>query len=451
MNIVIIGCGKVGETLAGQLNEEGNNITVIDHDAERLNGVAERLDVMGIVGNGATHTVQEEAGVSKADLCIAVTGSDELNLLCCMVAKINGHCQTIARIKNPEYSNEADYLRKKFGLAMVINPESAAAAEIARILRFPSALKIDTFAGGRVELLKFRMPEGSRLVGMSVRDVVSKLGCDILVCTVERGNEVYITKGDFVFAERDVISIIASPRNAFDFFRKINYNTRAVKNALIVGGGEIAQYLCGILKKTGISLKIVERDEARCDDLCVQLPEVDIIHGDASDQSLLIEEGICGADAFVALTGQDEENILLSLFAKTSGSGKIVTKINRTDFDDVIKHLDLDSTIYPKSVTADIIIRYVRAMRNSMGSNMETLYSIIKGKIEAAEFTVRGDSPILNTPLMQLSFKENVLIAALIRRGEVIIPHGSDKILEGDGVVVVSGILALKDITDTLA
>ncbi len=450
MNIIIIGCGNVGETLAVQLNEEGNNITVVDTDAARVTDVADRLDVMGLVGNGATHTVQEEAGIERADLLIAVTGSDELNLLCCLVAKLSGHCQTIARIKNPEYSSEAPYLRDELGLAMVINPEDAAAAEIARILRFPSAIKIDTFAKGRVELLKFRLPDDSRLVGMSVRDMVAKLGCDILVCTVERGDEAHIVKGDFVFAERDVISIIASPKNAADFFKKIGYNTRAVKDVLIVGGGETAQYLCRLLRRSGIAIKIIDRDAALCDELCTQLPDVSILCGDGSDQSLLLEEGIRTVDAFVALTGQDEENILLSLFAKTAGRGKVVTKINRTDFDDVIRHLDLDSTIYPKSITAEIIVRYVRAMKNSMGSNMERLYNLIKGQIEAAEFTVRAGSSVVGTPLMKLSLKKDVLIAAIIRGGEVKIPRGADQILEDDSVVVVSRVQAVNDISDIL-
>ncbi len=452
MNIIIIGCGKVGETLAAQLNEEGNNITVVDTDADRVNEVAEQLDVMGYVGNGATHAVQEDAGIEKADLLIAVTGSDELNLLCCLVAKIAGHCQTIARIKNPEYSSEAPYLRDELGLAMVINPESVAAAEIARVLRFPSAIKIDTFAKGRVELIKFRLPEGCRIVGMSVRDVVVKLGCDILFCTVERGDEAFIAKGDFVFAERDVISFIATPKNASDFFRKIDHAIRPVKDAMIVGGGDLAQYLCRLLRRSGISIKLIDRDPDRCDELCSELSdEVNIICGDGSDRDLLMEEGVRRADAFVALTGQDEENILLSLFAKTAGCGKVVTKINRPDFDDVIKHLDLDSTIYPKRITADIIVRYVRAMKNSMGSNMETLYHVIQGKVEAAEFIVGDGSPVLNIPLMKMPLKPNVLIAAIIRDEKVIIPRGGDCIVAGDRVVLVSHVMSLNDISDILS
>ena len=456
MNIMIVGCGKVGQTLAEQLNEKGNNITVIDTDAARLAEVTANLDVMGVVGNGATHTVQEEAGIDKTDLLIAVTGSDELNLLCCLIAKKAGDCQTIARVKNPAYSTEAPYLKDELGLAMVINPEHAAAAEIARVLRFPSAIKIDTFAKGRVELLKLRLPEGSRLVGMAVKDVVAKLGCDVLICTVERGDDAYIANGNFVFAERDIITVVASPRNAAHFFKTIGYKNRAVKNVMVVGGGETAQYLCQILHRSGISVKIIDKNRALCDELCIKFPDVDIVCGDASDQALLLEEGIERSEAFVALTGLDEENIFLSLFAKSAGDGKVVTKINRIAFDDVIKHLDLDSTIYPKNITAEIIVRYVRAMKNSMGSSMETLYNVIKGKVEAAEFTVTAGSPVLDTPLMELQLKKDVLIAAIIRRGRhgeraVVIPRGSDTIAEGDGVVVVARAMSIKDISDILA
>lgn len=450
MNIMIVGCGKVGQTLAEQLNEEENNITVVDTNAERVQNLTARLDIMGYVGNGATHTVQQEAGIDKTDLLVAVTGSDELNLLCCLIAKKAGNCETIARVKNPSYSSESNYLKDELGLAMVINPEHAAAAEIARVLRFPSAIKIETFAGGKVELLKYRVPEGSRLTGMAVKDVVAKLGCDVLVCTVERGDEAYIADGNFVFAEKDIISVIASPKNAADFFKTIGYKTRSVKDVMVVGGGETAQYLCRILHRTGVAVKIIEKNSALCRELCVKFPDVSIICGDASDQALLMEEGIDTASAFVALTGLDEENIFLSLFAKSVGHPKVVTKINRIAFDDVIKHLDLDSTIYPKNITADIIARFVRAMENSAGNKMETLYNIIQGKVEAAEYTVGKGTPVTGVPLMKLKKKKDVLIAAIIRADKVIIPRGSDMILAGDRVVVVSRAKTVDDISDIL-
>lgn len=450
MNIIIVGCGKVGQTLAGQLNEEGNNITVIDLSAESVNDVTNRYDVMGIVGNGATHTVQKEAGIDNANLLIAVTGSDELNLLCCLIAKKAGNCQTIARVKNPIYSAEAPYLKDELGLAMVINPEYATAQEIARIMRFPSAIKIETFAKGRVELLKFRLPEDSRLIGMSVKDMIIKLKCDILVCTVERGNEAYIANGDFVFEGKDIISIIASPKNALEFFKKIDYKTQAVKSAMIVGGGDTSHYLCEILHKSGIAIKIIEKNIDKCQLLCEKWSDIAVINGDATDKQILLEEGIDKIGAFVALTGLDEENILLSLYAKSVGDAKLITKINRIDYDDVIRHLDLDSTIYPENITSDVIVRYARAMKNTLGSNVETLYNVIKGKVEASEFIVKENSPITNTPLSQLKFKEGVLIAAILRGKTVIIPRGYDTIQPGDAVVIVSKVMALHDICDVL-
>ena len=450
MNIIIVGCGKVGQTLAQQLNEEENNITVMDLDASKVNEVVNRFDVMGVVGNGATHLKQQEAGIKNADLLIAVTGSDELNLLCCLIAKKAGNCHTIARVRNPEYSSEAPYLKEELGLAMVINPEAAAAAEIDRVLRFPSAIKIDTFARGRVELLKFRLPEGSPLVGCAVKEIVSKFHCDVLVCTAERGDEAFIANGELVFEEKDIISIIASPRNANDFFRKIKYKINSVKDAMIVGGGEITYYLCERLHRAGIPAKIIEKDKKRCEELCSLWPETIVINGDAADQEILIEEGIEAAGSFVALTNFDEENILLSLFAKTMNKGKLVTKINRIDFDGVIKHLDLDTTIYPKNITSDMILRYVRAMKNTIGSNVETLYSVIKGKVEAAEFIVKENSAVTDKPLSELKFKKNVLVAAILRGKNVIIPRGHDTIQKGDSVVIVSHIAALHDINDIL-
>ena len=450
MNIMIVGCGKVGQTLARQLNEDGNNITVIDTNDKLVADVAARLDVMGYVGNGATHTLQQEAGIDKTDLLIAVTGSDELNLLCCLIAKKARDCRTIARVKNPAYSTETAYLKDELGLAMVINPEHAAATKIARVLRFPSAIKIETFAHGRVELFKYKIPEGSRLAGMAVKDVVAKLSCDVLVCTVEREDETYIANGNFVFAEKDIISVIASPKNASEFFKAIGYRNRAVRTVMVVGGGETVQYLCSILHRSGISVKIIEKDHKKCQALCVRFPEVDIIHGDASDQTLLLEEGIDTVGAFVALTGIAEENILLSLFAKSSGAGKVVTKINRIAFDDVVKHLDLDTTIYPKNITADSILRYVRAMKSSEGSNMETLYSIVPGEVEAAEYIVGEDSPVVGIPLMQMKKKPDILVAAIIRGGKVLIPRGADAITAGDRVVVVSRTKTMDDIADML-
>lgn len=449
MNIIIVGCGKVGEELAHRLNDEGDNITVIDIDSTKVNDVTSRLDVLGVTGNGATHLVQQEAGIRDADLLIAVTGSDELNLLCCLIAKKEGNCQTIARVRDPQYSTEAPYLKEELGLAMVINPEFQAAAEIARVLRFPSAIKIDTFAKGKVDLMKFRLPENCVLTGCSVKEIATKLKCDVLVCTVERGDEAFIPNGEFVFEEKDIISVIASPANANAFFRKIDYKINQVKDCMIAGGGDVAYYLCRILRKAGISLKLIEKDPKRCEKLCTALPEVTVICGDAADQQILLEEGLENANSFAALTNLDEENIMLSLFARVKGCKKLVTKINRIDFFDVIKQLDLDSIIYPKNITSELIVSYVRAMKNTIGSNVQTVYSIIKGKAEAAEFLIKDTSPVLGKPLMELKFKPNVLVAVILRGNRVIIPRGSDVIEKNDSVIVVSDIRP-HDISDIL-
>ncbi len=450
MNIIIVGCGKVGEVLAEQLNDEGDNITVIDLDPKKVSMVMNRYDVMGVVGNGATHLTQQEAGITHADLLIAVTGSDELNLLCCLIAKKAGNCQTIARVRSPEYNSEAPFLKDELGLAMVINPEQAAAAEIARVLRFPSAIKIATFARGKGELLKFRLPEKCPLAGLAVKEIATKLDCDVLVCTIERGDDVYIAHGDFVFEEKDVISVIAAPRRASDFFRKIKYKTNSVRDVMIVGCGEIGQYLSELLLRSGISVKIIEKNERRCEDLCALLDEAVIINDDASDQNVLLEAGLAKTGAFVALTNLDEENILLSLFARNTANCKLVTKINRIDFGSVIKHLDLDTIIYPKNITSETIIRYVRAKKNSIGSNVETLYNIIQGKVEAAEFIIKDGSPVVGIPIMKLKLKDGVLIAAILRDKKVMIPRGPDSIRVGDAVVIISNHLAVHDISDIL-
>ncbi|MBP0971440.1 MAG: Trk system potassium transporter TrkA [Oscillospiraceae bacterium] len=450
MEIIIVGCGKVGKVLAAQLNEAGNNITVVDTNADRVADITNRYDVMGIVGNGATHTVLKEAGIDDADLMIAVTGSDERNLLCCLIAKVAGGCQTIARVRDPQYNADVRYLKNELGLAMVINPEFAAAEEIARVLQFPSAIKIDTFAKGKVELLKFKLPEDSPLCGMCVKEIATRLHCDVLVCTVERGDEAYIASGDFRFEARDIISIISEPKAAFVFFRKIKYQATPVSNVLIAGGGDIAHYLCELLDNAGIAATVIEKDAERARQLADALPNVNVILADAVNQEILMQENIDKAGAFVSLTNLDEENILLSLFAKSVSSGKIVTKINRIDFDEVIEHLDLDTIIYPKNLTSDHIVRYVRAMNKTIGTNLETLYQVIKGKVEAAEFIVKEDSGLTAAPLSQLRLRDGVLVAAIKRERRVLIPRGSDRIQKGDSVVIVTNHLGLHDMNDLL-
>ncbi len=451
MNIIIVGCGQVGRALAEQLSENDNNITVIDENEENLAKVTDKLDVMGVLGNGASHTTQKEAGVSKADLLIAVTGSDELNLLCCIIAKKASSCQTIARVRSHEYSLETSFLRDELELAMVINPERAAAEEMARVLRFPSALSVEPFSKGRVELIKIRLPENSRLVGMSVKEAAAKYRADILFCTVERGKDAYITKGDLIFEAKDVISIMATPQNAQEFLKKIGYKTHAVKSVMIVGGGEITHYLCQILKKNRMNVTVIEKDRERCDRLSLDFTNVNVVHASTAYQEIMCEEGIESVGAFIALTDLDEENILLSLFARSKTENKVITRIKRIDYDSIMQRLELDTVIYPKNITADKIARYIRSAKNTRGSNMETFHNLIKGKVEASEFIVRAHSKIIGKPLSELKLKDDVLISAIIRGTNVIIPRGYDMIEEGDSVIVVSAVMGLHDITDILA
>lgn len=450
MKIIIVGCSKVGETLAAQLGREKNDVTLIDLNPEKINGITSKYDVMGVVGNGATHTTLVEAGIDRADLLIAVTNSDELNLLCCMIAKKTGRCRVIARVTNPEYNTDISYLKDELGLEMIINPQYAAAEEIERVIRFPAAIKIETFAKGKVELITFKLNEDSILVGMSVKETVTKLRCDILICTVERDGEAYIPNGDFVFQGKDVITVISSKRKAYNFFKKIDNVSRGVKNIMIVGIGALTHYLCDMLDNSGIDIKVIEKNYAACDELASSFKDITVINGDEADQQLLMEEGVAKCDAFIALTEQDEENIILSLFAKNYDKTKIVTKITRTEYEDIVKHLELDTTIYPNSITSDTIVRYVRAMRNALGSNIETMYNIIKDKVEASEFYVREGSSIVGIPISQLKFKKDVLIATITRGRTVIVPRGTDVILKGDSVIVVSKHTALRDISDII-
>ena len=450
MKIIIVGCGKVGTTLAEQLNRENHDITLIDCDSEALQSISDSTDVMSVTGNGAVYQVQMEAGIKEADLLIATTNSDELNMLCCLIAKKAGNCHTIARIRNPEYSAEINYIREELNLSLAINPELAAAREIARLLRFPNAIKIELFAKGRIELLKFLIPKDSILDLMKVMDVVIRLMSNVLICAVERGDNVVIPDGNFEMRGGDKISFIAPHADCADFFRKAGIENNTVNSAMFVGGGKLTVYLAKALADTKIKIKIIEQDEERCRILSEILPHAMIIHGDGSDQKLLLEEGIRQTEAFASLTGFDEENILLSLYAASQSGAKLITKVNKIAFENVINSLNLGSVIYPKMLTADIILQYVRAMQNSMGSNIETLYKIVADKAEALEFRVRGDSPVLGIPLEKLRTRNNLLVACINRNGRIIMPRGKDTLEAGDTVIIVTTHTGLNDLKDIL-
>lgn len=451
MNTIIVGCGKVGQKLAEQLSQEDDqDITVIDLRNGVVQDIVNSFDVMGVVGSGSSIETLHEADIKNADLLIAVTGSDELNLLTCLLAKKTGNCKTIARVRKPEYSKEIDLFKDDLGLALIINPEQTAAYEMARVLRFPSAIQIDTFAKGRVEILKFRIAADSVLDNLQVSDICQKLNCDILVCGVERGESAFIPGGNFILKSGDRISIVASPQNGALFFKRIGIKTNSVHDTTIVGGGATAYYLADKLLQTGIKVKIIEQNAERCDNLCRLLPKASIINADGTDTRVLLEEGIEHAESFVAMTNIDEENILLSLFANSKTNGKLITKINRISYDEVIGSLDLDTIVYPKNITAEYIVRFVRAMKNSIGSNIETMHMILEGKAEALEFRIKEGAPVLGAPIEKLKLKDNILIACINRGGKIITPRGRDTIMPGDTVIVVTTRTGLRGISDIL-
>lgn len=450
MKIIIIGCGKVGRTLAQQLSEEQHDIVLVDTNAEKLQEVTEEIDAMTLVGNGASIGVQKEVGVEDADMLIAITNSDELNLLCCLIAKKVSKCETVARVRNPIYSEEINFIKERLGVSMSLNPELATATEMARLLRFPSAIQIDTFAKGRVELLKFKVKPEFDMDGLAVSGLADKFKCDILICGVERDGEVTIPGGDFILKDNDLVSIVASPTNSAAFFKKIGLGTNQVKNALIVGGGTLGYYLAKQLLSMKIRVRIVEKDAKRCEELSELLPEAVIINGDGTDKKLLLQSGLEAAEAFITLTNIDEENIFLALYAKDQSHAKLITKVNRFAFDNIIEKLDLGSVIYPKYITADYILQYVRAMQNSIGSNVETLYQILDNQAEALEFSIREDGPVVGVPLMDLALKKNLLVACINHNGRIIIPRGHNQIQVGDTVIIVTTEKGFQDINDIL-
>lgn len=450
LKIIIIGCGKVGRTLVEQLSQEGHDITIIDKNRERISQLANLYDVMGLVGNGASYNIQKEAGIGNADLIIAVTGSDELNLLCCTIATQVGNCAAIARVRTPDYSQEADYLREKLGLALIINPEYEAARDMARILYLPSSLEVTGFAHGQAELIKYAIPENSPMDGIAIKDLGHKLKANILIGAIERDNDVFIPSGDFILKKGDKLSFVGAHKQAKEFFSHLGLNSHSVKNTMIIGGGKAAYYLAKELLSRGIRVKIIENDFNRCEELSILLPEAIIINGDATDQTLLREEGIETTQSFVPLTGIDEENIMLTLYAKQISNAKVITKINRITFTNVINSLDLGSVIYPKYITSEAIIAYVRAKKASMHSNIETLYHMYDSRVEAIEFFVSEKSAVTDVPLKDLTLKDNLLLCFINRNGRIIIPSGNDSIQKNDTVMIITKHTGFNQIQDIL-
>lgn len=450
LNIIIAGCGKVGITLIDQLSKEGHYITVIDKNSTKLQTLSNNYDIMTVCGNGASYSVQREAGIESADLIIAVTDSDELNLLCCTVASRSGKCSAIARVRTPDYSIEANYLKNRLGLARIINPELEAANEVTRILSLPTALDVTPFAHGQVEMVKIKIPEKSFLDNMEIQNISKNISTDFLISAIERNGEVFIPSGSFILKSGDIMSVVAARKDILSTLKKMNFKSTPIKNTLIIGGGKVAYYLAKQLLNIGFDVKIIEQDRERCEELSILLPKAIIINGDGTDEDLLKEEGIQNCDSFVPLTGIDEENIMLTLYASKVSNAKAVTKINRINFTNVIAGLDLGSVVYPRFLTSEAIIAYVRAMKNSMNSGIETLSHLFNQRVEAIEFKIKEAPAVTNIPLIDLKLKNNLLICVINRNGRVFIPSGQDCFMDGDSVVLVTTHRGFNDINDIL-
>ncbi len=451
MKIIIIGDGKVGYSLAESLSKEDNDVTIIDKNPEALKKASEYLDVMCIRGNGVSTKILMEAGVSEADLLIAATSSDEMNMVCCLTGKKLGAEHTIARIRDPEYASELSILKRDLGLDMVINPEQACANEMSRVLSYPAAVNVEPFAKGRVELVEIKVTAGMSIVGMKIRDVMSKISSSFLIGAIQRDDEVVIPNGEFEIHANDRIYVIGRPYNILDFCGHIGIYVQKIKNVMIVGGGRIAYYLAKYLEEAKVKAKIIEIDRDRCVELAELLPNTLIINGDGSDETVLNSENLADMDAFVSLTGRDEENLMSALFAKQSGVYKVVAKINRINYTGVISSLGLDSVISPKQIVTNSIVRFVRGLSNAMGNPVETLYRIIGDKAEAIEFIAGQSTKFLNTPLKNLKLVKGVLVAAIVRKNEIIIPHGKDIIKQGDSVILIVKDKQFSDFNDIIA
>lgn len=439
MNIVVVGCGKVGTKLVGELVAEEHSIVVVDTDIEKLDDIGNMSDVMCVCGHGESVAVLKEAKVESCDLLIAMMKSDELNLLTCLLAKKLGAKNTIARVRNPIYADAVDIIKDDLGLSLHINPERAAAREISRLIRFPSAIQVETFAKGRVEIMKYKIPEVSELNGLRIKELRIKLKSTVFVCAVERGNDVFVPTGDFIMRSGDLISFVAPMREASEFFDKVGAIKTKINNVVIIGGGTLTYYLTKMLIESGHNVKIIEIDKKRCEALSELLPEAMIIHGDGTNNYLLHEEHIENADAVLTLTGVDEQNVLMSMYAyQQVPDAKIITKIKHFDFDGVLKGMSIGSIVYPKSITADRILRYVRMMQNSWETSMESLHRIADDRVEALEFRVRQNSEVVGVAFADLNIKKGTLVASITRNGQTFTPIGKDSIQLGDSVIVVT-------------
>ena len=440
MKIIIVGGGKVGKTILESLLREKHEIVVIDNDPSVVGQVTNTYDVMGVCANGTDYEKLIEAGADKADLFIAVTGLDELNMLSCFAAKKIGARHTVARIRNSEYNTSSwDFMKKQLEISMAINPEKLAAEAVYNILKLPSATKVETFTARSFEMIEIAVRKGSLLDGISLMELRKKCPEKFLVCVLLRGEEVFIPNGNFVVKEGDKIGVMATNNDAHRLLRLFGFSQKEAKNILIIGASKVSLYLTEMLLKGHNTVKIIEKDPEKCEEICEKLSsKVTVVEGDGMSREILLEEGVENVDALLACTNRDEENILISFYALSKKVSKVIAKVNRNELSLISENLGLETTFSPKNVVADTLVRYARAISNSEGSKVETLYSLFGGNAEALEFVVTSDFKYTDVPLKRLQTKDNVLIAGIIRQGQAMIPGGDDFIKCGDNVIVIA-------------
>ena len=439
MNVIIVGCGNVGYALVEKLSAEKHNVVVVDQDKKRIDQITDEQDVLGIVGDGINYQILLKAGIEHTDLLIAVTESDEQNLLTCVMAKRSDkYCRTVARVRNPVYNTETSYLRRELGLALIINPELIAAAEIARRFQYPDTIQVNTFTRGRIELFHIKLEAGSPLIAMAVGAIQQYFKCHTLICAIQRNRRTIIPEYNTTLMEGDEIVISATPKDANTFFKRTGINRHPLKSAMIVGGGTIGFYLASRLTETGVRTKIIESDPERCDRLSDEITKATVINGDGSDEKLLIREGIGGVGAFAALTGIDEENVLLTLFAKRVSHANTMTKLRRYNYTDVTNGIQIDNAIFPGIMTAEYIVKYARSMSGSLEGNVENVFSLTKSRAKAMEYFIQKESNITNVPLSQLRLKNDLIICSITRNEKLIVPGGRDEIKVGDNVLILT-------------
>lgn len=451
MRIIVVGCGKIGATIIENLVAEEHDVTAVDNNGLVVNDMVEMYDCMGICGSGTDCNTLTEAGVAECELFVAVTGSDEFNMLACFMAKSLGAGHTIARIRNPEYNDKnLGFIRQNLGLSMAINPELLAAKEIFSVLQLPSATKVEKFSRRNFEMVEIVIKKDSPIDGMSLIDMRKKYTAKFLVCAVERDEEVFVPDGNFVLKTGDRISITSEPYEIAKLLKLIGLDVKQAKSVMILGASKTSYYLAKMLIAAGTAVKVIDPEKERCERFSEVLPEAIIINGDVAAQQVLIEEGICSMDAFVSLTGIDEENILMSLFASSQDVPKVVSKINRDEFTGLAEQVGIETIVSPRRIIADVLVRYARGLQNSLGSKMETLYKIMDGKAETLEFYIETDCDIVDIPLKSMKLKKNVLIAGIVRARKTIIPSGDDVILPGDTVIVLAAGQRINDISDII-